>query len=396
MRIVVIGDIGVLDDMIHIGDEAMFDEFVVQVRHRGIADVTAVSSNPSDSIARYATSAIHPIGFTGTRDEMVARRVLVLRAAAGESAVLPAGDPALTLIDAIRAADGVAIAGGGNMTSTWPMHIFERATIGEIARITDTPLVISGQTIGPHLTADDAALVTELLSSARMVGLRESASLELCRTLGVAEELLTGTIDDASFLAGSGAARERHYCLVTLSTHVGDEDRSLFIERTAELLDSIAADTGLEIVFSPHFGSLLEGDVRGDSVLHGRVAAAMSAENVEIAATDSASSAALAHSASLVITSRYHPAVFAVAAGVPTIGISVDGYTSVKLTGALGNFRQSAVLPSTGLIAGDGPVLAHSVWESREQIRSSASALLPSRQAASAQWWDRIAAALLQ
>jgi len=122
----------------------------------------------------------------------------------------------------------------------------------------------------------------------------------------------------------------------------------------------------------------------------------MSAENVEIAATDSASSAALAHSASLVITSRYHPAVFAVAAGVPTIGISVDGYTSVKLTGALGNFGQSAVLPSTGLIAGDGPVLAHSVWESREQIRSSASALLPSRQAASAQWWDRIAAALLQ
>jgi polysaccharide pyruvyl transferase WcaK-like protein len=380
--------------MVHIGDEAMFDEFVVQARARGIADVTAISSNPTDSVARYATDAVLPIGFAGPRDAMVARRELVLRAAHGDVAALGSDDPALALIAAIAAADGVAIAGGGNMSSTWPMHIFERSTIGEIARITGTPLVISGQTIGPFLTDDDAALVTELLSTAKLVGLRESASLALCRDLGVPEELLTGTIDDASFLAGAGSIRDPDYCLVTLSTHVGDEDRDAFIARTAELLDSIAADTGLAIVFSPHFGSLLEGDVRGDSVLHGRVAAAMSTDSVEIAATDAAASASLAHHASLVVTSRYHPAVFAVAAGVPTLGISVDEYTSVKLTGALGNFGQSAVLPSTGLIAGDGPALAHTVWESRDAIRASASALLPSRQAASAEWWDRVAALL--
>lgn len=396
MRIVVIGDIGVLDDMVHIGDEAMFDEFVVQARARGIADVTAISSNPSDSVARYATAAILPIGFRGPRDAMVARRELVLRAAGSDATALAAEDPASAVIEAIRAADGVAIAGGGNIASTWPMHIFERSTIGEIARITGTPLVVSGQTIGPFLTDEDAALVTTLLSSASMVGLREGASLALCRSLGVPEELLTGTIDDASFLDGSAPAWDDAYCLVTLSTHVGDEDRETFITRTAELLDSIATHTGLAIVFAPHFGSLLPGDVRGDSVLHGRVAAAMSAESVEIAATDAAASASLAHHASLVITSRYHPAVFAVAAGVPTLGISVDDYTSVKLTGALGNFGQSAVLPSTGLIAGDGPALAHTVWESREAIRASASALLPSRQTASAEWWDRVAAALLE
>jgi hypothetical protein len=160
VRIVVIGDVGVLDDMVHIGDEAMFDELVHQMRARGIDDITAVSSNPAETSARYGVSAVPGIGYRTqrTREELDARMDLVLRTAAGDSGLLAPDDTAHAVIEAIRESDGVAVSGGGNMASTWPSHIFERGTIGEIARLLGKPLVVSGQTIGPELTVADGEL----------------------------------------------------------------------------------------------------------------------------------------------------------------------------------------------------------------------------------------------
>src|ERR671912_382735 len=106
MRVVALGDVGVVDDMMHIGDEAMF-------------------------------------------------------AAA---------------VGAVAAADGVLIAGGGNLASTWPLHVYERAALAGIAARLSRPLVVSGQTLGPDLRGRDRDLVRGLLHSAALVGVRESAS----------------------------------------------------------------------------------------------------------------------------------------------------------------------------------------------------------------------------
>jgi polysaccharide pyruvyl transferase WcaK-like protein len=386
VAVVVIGDVGVLDDMVHIGDEAMFEQQVVQLRDRGIRNITGISANPRETAARYGIDAIERIGFTGTRDEMVAR---MERVRAGD---VDPTDPAHGVIEAIRASDGVAIAGGGNMSSIWPMHIFERATIGALAARFGKPLVVSGQTIGPVLTDDDAVVVAELLSSARLVGLREGASFALCTELGLTG--LTQTVDDASYLAFAAEPTQPH-CLVTLANHVGDHDRDSVEFRYAELLDLVFESTGLEIVFSPHFGSLLPNDERGDSAIHARVRARMTRPAREIPATDSAASARLARAASLVISSRYHPAVFAVSAGVPTIGVAVDDYTTVKLTGALGNFAQHSVLSAERLVAGEGPALAAAVWGDREAIRERGAAASVTNRAASDDWWNRVYAALV-
>jgi polysaccharide pyruvyl transferase WcaK-like protein len=174
---------------------------------------------------------------------------------------------------------------------------------------------------------------------------------------------------------------------------VGDHDREAVESRIAELLDQVAENTDLEINFSPHFGSLRADDVRGDSAMHARVRSRMASASTEIPATDAAASATLARSASLVISSRYHPAVFAVSAGVPTIGIAVDDYTTVKLTGALGNFAQSSVLSADSLVAGDGPALAATVWGDRDGIRERGAAASVTNSASSSAWWDRVAAA---
>ena len=196
MRVVAIGDIGVVDDMIHIGDEAMFEALVTALRARGVVDVTGISANPAESAGRYGIHAIAPIGFGPDRAANEARRSLVISAASGGGMLAP-DDPAHAVIDAVRSSDGVVIAGGGNMSSLWPHHIYERSTLGAIAAAFKVPLVVTGQTIGPQLGERDSELVGELLASARLVGLRESASHRLVSALGIHAHQ---TIDDATYL----------------------------------------------------------------------------------------------------------------------------------------------------------------------------------------------------
>ena len=387
MRILTIGDIGPLDGMFHVGDEAMFDELVFQLRARGATSIVGLSSNPGDSAARYGISSVPPLGFGGlTRAEQEDRGARILDAPQS----LAAEDPAHAVIDAIRSADGVAIAGGGNVSSVWPLHVFERATLGGLARLAGVPLVVSGQTIGPVLTPGDQARVAALLTSASLVGVREPASHALVTSWGVAA---TPTVDDASFVPDRPGPPvplpSEPYALVTVARHAGDRDPGHYLAGVAALLDAVHETTGLAIVFSAHFGPLDAGPSRGDELVHDDLAARMSAPSTVLRIVDTRTSAALARGASLVVTSRYHPAVFAVSGGVPTIGIAVDDYTTVKLTGALGNVGQTSVLSADAL----DPAAIAAVWADRDGIRARGLERAAARRTESSAWWDRVAAA---
>jgi len=414
LRIVCIGDIGVTNNIIHIGDEAMFDEMVVQFRRRGVTEIVGLSSDPAESSARYGITALRRIGFfTGgdtARAKAEDRMDRVLRSAQGVTNLLPSNDPAWAVIDAVRSSDGVAVAGGGNLMSTWPTHIFERATLGALARLFSKPLVVSGQTIGPYLSAEDEKLVGTLLSSASLVGLRERPSYDYSLRLGVPEALLAQTIDDASFLgvetpagavpavvdATSHAQPARPYCVVSLANHIDGQDPDLFDARMAELLDHVAASTGLDIVFFAHFGSTEATVSHGDTLVHERVQSRMTASFRTVLPSTSVAAAQLARAASLSISLRYHPAVFAVSAAVPTIGIAVDEYTTTKLTGALGNFGQDAVLPLASLLAGQAAALTDRVWDERAAISAAGTDVVATNRRASIDRWDSIVAAFVR
>jgi len=370
MRLVVIGDIGPLDDMIHIGDEAMFDAAVTQLRQRGVDGITAITSNPSDTSERYGVETVVPLARGGSPEEVR---------------------------EAIAASDGVLVAGGGNLSSVWPSHIVERANLAEVASELGRPFVISGQTIGPVLTSVDRETVARMLGSARLVGTRESASAALVATLGVAADRARQNVDDASFLGDDispspviAAPGVAPFALITLARHVGDVDSDHALDAYAELVDAVADRTGLELVFHPHYGSLRD-DIRGDSVVHAAVAERLRSSQVRVVpTTDVASSAALARSAELVVTSRYHPAVFAGPGGVPTIGIPVDAYTDVKLRGALGSFGQDGILPLDRLLERGGTDTVGSVWDEREQTRERGIRIAEGAREATAVWWDRV------
>lgn len=389
MPIVAIGDIGVVDGMIHIGDEAMFDEFVTRMRERGADRVIGVSSNPEESATRYGIDAIAQLGFRGLdRAQQRDRLELVRRAASGDAV---ADDRVLAVVGAIRSSSGVAITGGGNLASTWPANIAERAAIAMIAAICGVPLVVSGQTLGPELTPEDLDSVGALLRSAALVGVREGASFQVATRLGVDAASLEQTVDDASFLGHPGGPTGDHLA-VTLSSHLGGIDRETAIHAFASLLDRTVAATGLRLVFVCHFGSLSRDEIRGDAVLHHAVAQRMATSVVHAPVGDSAAAAALARTAALVISSRYHPVVFAVSSGVPAVGISVDGYTAVKLTGALGNFGQASVVPLDEVLRGSD--IPFGVWRDRDTIRARSLTVADAAGASSALWWDRVADAL--
>ena len=384
VRILSIGDIGPLDGMLHVGDEAMFEAMVLELRARGGSSFIGLSSNVSDSASRYGIEAIPNFGFT--REDRA-------RALAIISGHIPSDDAAAHAIAAaLHDVDLVVIAGGGNMTSIWPSHIFERAALAALASAAGIPVVISGQTLGPQLDADDALMLSGLLETADLVGVRERDSLRLADTLGTWAEL---NPDDASFVAdlhpSAAPLPPFPYCLVTLAGHTGDTDRGRFVDSMASLLDDVARNSGLGIVFSGHFAPF-DGPPRGDEIMHELVRSAMEQPSGVARVRDTAESAALARGASLVVSSRYHPVVFAVSGGVPAIGIPVDEYTTTKLTGALGNFGQESVVPVASLVAGDGIAVARQVWRSHGAILSAGLLRAESQRATASAWWDKVAA----
>ncbi len=421
MNLVILGDIGVTDNIIHIGDEAMFEEFVGQAKQRGAQRIIGVSSAPVDTASRYAIDSVQRIGFSAARypnrEARQDRLERILRTAAGQAGLLEPDDPAHAVIRAIAASDGAAISGGGNLSSIWPENIYERVAFGELARHFSVPLVVSGQTIGPVLFGEDVDLVARLLGSARMVGLREPASFALVSSWqldAVPATELRQTVDDASFLGIPEGADTRldaavslptqtaPYCLITLASHVGTLDETGrtedgftpddFIDAIAGLLDEVVNQTGLQLRFLAHFGSTDTANSVGDTVVHEKVIARLtSAVEPQLVATTNAKDAAqLARGATLVVSSRYHPAVFAVSTGVPTIGIPVDSYTTDKLTGALTNFGQNAILPARELIAGRGAALVAALLASNTELRVNGVVRSQLNRAASVQWWNDV------
>lgn len=389
MRLVMIGDVGVVDDMVHIGDEAMFEAAHGELTARGAA-ITAISSAPDETSERYGVDAVPRIRFDGLDRDAAEARLRAVREAAAGAATLSADDPALEVIAAIADADGVVIAGGGNLATTWPLHVYERAALGAIAARTDTPLVVSGQTFGPRLEGRDRELVAGLLEGARSTRVREAASLQLAADLGIRARL---GVDDASFLGmshdGAGPP-DRQGVLVSLSLSLGGAPRDETVDRVAALADAAADLVGGPVRFHAHFGPHAGVEARGDAVLHDEVRARMRTPSSVVPSGDARGAASLARSSALLLTGRYHPAVFAAPGGVPVLGLVTDEYTAVKQRGALAHWGQDAVVPITAADT-EGISRLGALWAARDEVADEAARRLPGHRATTADWWDEVA-----
>ncbi len=397
MKVLLMGDVGGDADF-HVGDEAMLEAALLELRSRLTADFTVISADPAASATRYGARSIARMGFAAlpdraARDERLDR---IVAAARGHAALLDSDDPAWPVIETVADSDAVVVTGGGNLTSSFVEHVYERAALAALCDVFGTRLIVSSQSLGPVLTSRDAELVGGILASASLVGLREAESLALALDLGARADTVFHTIDDASFLAaGSDEVIQRlgltkgKYAVLSFPDYGGVEQPAELAAALKQLIRDVKSVTKLTIVLVPHQGALDGVGTSHDDAMTAR----LQGDKIVVAPLlVPAEVATLTAGAGLSISARYHPAVFAVAAGVPAIGVWLDDYTRRKLTGALENFGAGAyAVPVSAVHTGLLRRLVESTWAERAGIRAALVTASASRRDDASAWWDAVA-----
>ena len=391
MKVAVLADIG--QPVYHVGDEAIAHAATNELRTRGVHDLVLLSRDPAQSRVLHETDSARTLEFPWPPLERERYLDEIHRVLNGEQNVLPSEDQLWDLLGVIESSDAVLIAGGGNLNSTYGWLLYERAAVAAIARHFGKPLVVSGQTLGPTLTTTDATLLGNFLGSAQLVGVRESRSYRLALDLGLPKSSLTAGMDDAAFLDTESSELPRvdkPYIVVSFSPATGQLRADEYFCHVAKVLDELAEVSGARIVFVPHMDSKTARDQ--DLRVHEQLVANMRTANLQLLEVLPAKQAAsLTASASMVVTSRYHPAVFAAAAGVPTVALSTDYYSHTRLSGALGNWGLASFeLPLASLLTGGFREAVIAGWDQRSKIAAHLRNLRRGREGEFQAWWDAV------
>ena len=371
----------------HIGDEAMLEANLDAVR-KLLPEVafTIVCSDPAWTTAHYGVDAVATFGFPRASSAAIERAALLdqlLAEAPSWKQVNPAINGSLegsrATIAALASADGLVVSGGGNLSSTWPDLLYERVALLHLARLFGKPAILLGQTIGPNLARDEHRRLAETLSSARFVGVRERPSADLALEMGVPTERIWYQSDDALFLetnSGSvspGIQRPTsavNRIAVTIDPQVRAASKALFDVFVSQLR-KISLTTGAPLILIPHAFGNESAAVPSDLTEANLLAEELALSSTAVAAgLNPREAMRVTGEAALVISSRYHPIVFGLAGGVPSIGIYGDDYCRIKLQGALTHAGlENWTLTYDDVGRGKLSSMARKLWRTRRQIR---------------------------
>jgi Uncharacterized conserved protein len=370
-RLLIIADIGG-EKTRHIGDEAMLEANLdTLLRLIPNAAVTVVSRDPAWTAARYGVEAVPQFGFPDDPSSGAERRAML----DGLLADAASGTLDNATARAVADASAVVASGGGNLSATWPGILYERAALLLLARIYEKPSVVLGQTIGPRLGENEYQMLVSALAATRFAGVRELPSAALAMALGVGPERIWYQCDDALFFEGTDdvPASDRSGALaiaVTIDPQLRAAGNALF-DSLATQLRELSRTTGASLILTPHaFGNESAGapsDLTEAQALAGRI----SLPNTVVAAgLDARGARRIAGGAAMVISSRYHPIVFGLGAGTPSIGIYGDEYCRIKLQGALAHAGlERWTLTYEDVARGTLLTNALALWRCRDEVR---------------------------
>ena len=398
-RVLVIGDIG--QHTYHVGDEAMTIASA-QALSEGGAAVTLMTRDVGHS-ARYIGAAVnHEAGAPyeylpfllfpwapAERELTLAALECILvelhadreRPSVTELVALPqvqalpevlhpleqTVERMVEFADAIAAMDAVVVSGGGNLNSRFGWLLYERAAAVCAAEHAGVPVYVTGQSLGPVLSPEDAQVLERMLRTAQSVTVRERSSLAWCRERGIDARL---SVDDATDYLVASPVRTLHYAEGVSASQVLDELPERYVcvtvnecteqqaQQIARLLDSIWREHGYAPVFLSHFGDP-QNPESGDVQAHQRIAEQLSpstpATLLPILHADQ--SITVHRAAAFTLTSRYHPAVFSAAAGIPVLALVPDAFTQMRVGGALSLYGLGEFTLPLGMLAGGVPEL---------------------------------------
>ena len=269
--------------------------------------------------------------------------------------------------DSIAAMDAVVVSGGGNLNSRYGWLLYERAAAVSAAEHAGVPVYVTGQSLGPVLNPEDAQVLERMLRTARSVTVREHSSLAWCRERGIDARL---SVDDATDYLPASPARTLHYAEGVSAGQALDELPERYVcvtvnecteqqaQQLARLLDNMWREHGYASVFLSHYGDP-QNPESGDIQVHQRIAEQLSpstpATLLPILHADQ--SITVHRAAAFTLTSRYHPAVFSAAAGIPVLALVPDAFTQMRVGGALNLYGLGEFTLPLGMLAGAVPEL---------------------------------------
>ena len=269
--------------------------------------------------------------------------------------------------DSIATMDAVVVSGGGNLNSRYGWLLYERAAAVRAAEHAGVPVYVTGQSLGPVLNPEDAQVLERMLRTAHSVTVREHSSLAWCRERGIDARL---SVDDATDYLAASPARTLHYAEGVSAGQALDELPERYVcvtvnecteqqaQQIARLLDGMWREHGYAPVFLSHFGDP-QDPTSGDIQAHQRIAEQLSpstpATLLPILHADQ--SVTVHCGAAFTLTSRYHPAVFSAAAGIPVLALVPDAFTQMRVGGALRQYGLGEFTLPLGMLAGGVPEL---------------------------------------
>ncbi len=404
-RLLAIGDIG-STTAYHVGDESMMLGLLAGVAACGVdAEWTLMSAQPERSAERFGVGAVPGLSFSdcagpAERERRLEELDTILAEPRWPLTVPPRWREALA---AIAGSDAVVIAGGGNLSRSWPEHVFERAAVVRAARRAARPVAITGQTIGPAFDGRIRELVAEVLAGCVFVGVREKHSYGLALELGAQPERTHLQFDEAISLEGvephrsSEIVGDGQFIAVTLN-QLGDlSDPARIVPKLAAQLAELSRCTGAAVVLVPHVGDLDGTRVHDVAMACAVIAAAGDSPALHMAPLPSPEEAVwYCRHAQLVVSTRYHPTVFAIATGTPALFLYQDRYTLVKGQGALALVGLQGWSLSVGLAASGLLVpAAMELWSRRDAVREHLQSLQPTIERSRRQHVAALLAALI-
>jgi polysaccharide pyruvyl transferase WcaK-like protein len=402
MQVAVLVDLG--REAYHVGDEAIGHGEVLQLRGRGIDDIDLLTGDVIGTRRHFGAgvSAVPTVQFPEPPDDRERYFRAIKQVLAGDRSALPADDQMFALMDRLQQLDAVIIGGGGNLNSRYGWLLYERAAVAAVARHLGKPYVVTGQTLGPELSKIDRMVLTELLTGARLVGLRDQASLGLAKQLCPEHPNLGRCYDDATVLPAAEIPRaDLAPLVVTIADGFGLVERDRATWALAELTDLLSERMSCSATFVPHAAVPGQGD--GDESMHQSIAGRMRHEARCLPIQDALRTAALTAGAEVVLSTRYHPAVFGLSGGASLLPIIVDDYAGIRIDGALANWglHGLSVQLENLVQAVDDPARwslvqrwVDGVLASRADLSRFTAAVKPEVEHAVAIWWDAVVAAL--
>jgi colanic acid/amylovoran biosynthesis protein len=276
----------------------------------------------------------------------------------------PATEDLRSFVGWLLSADGVVVSGRGGTTDVFLEDGIEVLRLLRTAIGIGTPTAMFGQGLGPLEDERLRALAREVLPQVDVLAIREGRSaMPLLAGLGVRPDRVTVSGDDALELAhrlrSNGAARTAIGVGLRIAPYSGVTGAAA--ETLRAVVRGAAARHGSElrpvpISLYPH-----EAEARMLAELLDRPSRTVPTPAYAIAQ---------AGSCRIVVAGSYHAAVFALAQGVPVVGVSASPYYEAKL-GGLAELFPGGCRVVSALHADFGARLAAAVdeaWEAAETL----------------------------